>query len=56
MYPLTDLLKAFNDGANLAESGSEFQSFEAEHEMKLSFRKPVYAICAGWSASLLFAA
>ena len=30
MNSLTDLLKAFNDAANLAESGSE-QSYDAEH-------------------------
>ena len=31
MYSLTDFLKAFNDDANLAESRSELQSFDAEH-------------------------
>ena len=36
MYSLTDFLKAFNGSVNLAESGSEFQSFDAEHEKEPS--------------------
>ena len=31
MYSLTDFFKAFNDSANLTESGSELQSYDAEH-------------------------
>ena len=30
------LFKSINDGAYLAESGSEFQSFDAEHEKEPS--------------------
>ena len=36
MYSLTDFLKAFNDGANLAESGNEFKNSEVELEKELS--------------------
>ena len=37
MNSLTDFLKTFKDGANLAGSGREFRSLETEHEKEPSY-------------------